>query len=257
MRDGLAYQEYNPEVTVDVGRVDNAVQKQIYALKAINKKLTQAIKGQNVEWSTDDQSKFYFSLLESVSLILANCQPTFCHLFSLWNDVYLGHKSCPSCNCSFSKHCFSFAGHDSPQDYGSGNCGDNNDDEDCYDYNYEGSGSSEEPDHYDQENNEHDKEPDYETNEEENIYNVAPPNDVVYEANSDDVSQDESEEEYADNWPPWVTTSANEDESTINVIDTNDIGRSEQKSKSSSVTLAVVYYVVPIMTCIIGSAFSP
>jgi len=48
--DGLAYQDRNPEVHVDIHRPDVDINDQIVALKLITKKLESAHKGQNVEW---------------------------------------------------------------------------------------------------------------------------------------------------------------------------------------------------------------
>jgi len=48
--DGLAYQDRNPEVRVDINRPDVDINEQIFALKLITKKLESAHKGQNVDW---------------------------------------------------------------------------------------------------------------------------------------------------------------------------------------------------------------
>ena len=56
--DGLAYQDGNPEVSVDVNRPDTDINEQIIALKLITKRLESAQKGQNVDWPTTSECKF-------------------------------------------------------------------------------------------------------------------------------------------------------------------------------------------------------
>ena len=57
VRDGLASQELNPEVPVDISRPDVEINEQIFALKLITKKLESAYNGQPVEWSSSRNRK--------------------------------------------------------------------------------------------------------------------------------------------------------------------------------------------------------
>lgn len=57
VNDGLAYQDRNPEVRVDVNRPDVDINEQILALKLITKKLESAHKGQNVNWPSSSSCK--------------------------------------------------------------------------------------------------------------------------------------------------------------------------------------------------------
>ena len=57
VRDGLASQELNPEVPVDINRPDVDINEQIFALKLITKKLESAYNGQPVEWSSSRNRK--------------------------------------------------------------------------------------------------------------------------------------------------------------------------------------------------------
>ena len=43
--------------SVDVARFDSAVYEQVQAMKAVNKKMVRAIKGQRVEWTEEDNGK--------------------------------------------------------------------------------------------------------------------------------------------------------------------------------------------------------
>ena len=60
--DGLAQQEKNPEVKVDVNRPDVDINEQILALKLITKKLESAHKGLNVDWPSTSNCKPFASL---------------------------------------------------------------------------------------------------------------------------------------------------------------------------------------------------
>ena len=57
VRDGLASQELNPEVPVDISRPDVDINEQIFALKLITKKLESAYNGQPVEWTSSKNRK--------------------------------------------------------------------------------------------------------------------------------------------------------------------------------------------------------
>ena len=56
--DGLAYQDRNPEVRVDINRPDVDINEQIFALKLITKKMESAHKGQNVDWPSTSNCKY-------------------------------------------------------------------------------------------------------------------------------------------------------------------------------------------------------
>jgi hypothetical protein len=55
--DGLAAQDGNPEVEVDVSRPDIAINEQIFALKLVTSKLEAAYNGHSVEWPHYEPSK--------------------------------------------------------------------------------------------------------------------------------------------------------------------------------------------------------
>ena len=61
--DGLAYQDRNPEVHVDIHRPDVDINDQIVALKLITKKLESAHKGQNVEWPSTSNCKILYQII--------------------------------------------------------------------------------------------------------------------------------------------------------------------------------------------------
>ena len=61
--DGLAYQDRNPEVRVDINRPDVDINEQIFALKLITKKLESAHKGQNVNWPSTSSCKCSVKLI--------------------------------------------------------------------------------------------------------------------------------------------------------------------------------------------------
>ena len=63
MADGLAYQDRNPEVRVDINRPDVDINEQIFALKLITKKLESAHKGQNVNWPSTSSCKCSVKLI--------------------------------------------------------------------------------------------------------------------------------------------------------------------------------------------------
>ncbi len=54
---GLAYQDRNPEVRVDINRPDVDINEQIIALRLITQKLESAHKGENVEWPSTSNCK--------------------------------------------------------------------------------------------------------------------------------------------------------------------------------------------------------
>ena len=58
VRDGLASQEMNPEVPVDISKPDIGINEQIFALKLITKKLESAYNGQPVEWANSRNRKY-------------------------------------------------------------------------------------------------------------------------------------------------------------------------------------------------------
>ena len=57
MNDGLASQEQNPEVSVDVSVPDGDINEQIFALKLVANKLENAYNGHAVEWPHYESSK--------------------------------------------------------------------------------------------------------------------------------------------------------------------------------------------------------
>ena len=56
--DGLAAQESNPEVEVDISRPDVQINEQIFALKLVTNKLDAAYNGHTVEWPHYEPSKY-------------------------------------------------------------------------------------------------------------------------------------------------------------------------------------------------------
>ena len=56
--DGLAAQDQNPEVEVDIGRPDQAINEQILSLKLTSNMLVNANRGQPVKWPHYEESKF-------------------------------------------------------------------------------------------------------------------------------------------------------------------------------------------------------
>ena len=74
--DGLAYQDRNPEVRVDINRPDVDINEQIFALKLITKKLESAHKGQNVDWPSTSSCKCSVKLIINETKIFteSKCQ---------------------------------------------------------------------------------------------------------------------------------------------------------------------------------------
>ena len=68
----MAYQDRNPEVHVDIHRPDVDINDQIVALKLITKKLESAHKGQNVEWPSTSNCKFYIKFFLKTNTLEAN-----------------------------------------------------------------------------------------------------------------------------------------------------------------------------------------
>ena len=73
-------------------------------------------------------------------------------------------------------------------------------------------------------------------------------------------AQDDSDDEEIENWPPWVTAKPDLDKDIV--VEEPGLARDEStpKVKSGSVsvhyTKALVYYLVPVLTCLIGSLAS-
>ena len=67
MGDGLAAQESNPEVEVDISRPDVQINEQIFALKLATNKLDAAYNGHTVEWPHYEPSEFHLRLSELCS----------------------------------------------------------------------------------------------------------------------------------------------------------------------------------------------
>lgn len=155
----------------------------------------------------------------------------------------------------------------STEDYGgSGDGGEgtschNSDDEDCYSDAGSGdaNGSGDYDDNDDSESHPQQVEP--EVTHDHAVVDPAPaappatpkPTPIDIDV-SNDIGGAGSDDEYADNWPPWVTASAEEE---VKVIDTNDIYRQQphRTSGAASRMAAVVYFVVPVATCLVGSLF--
>ena len=66
--DGLAAQERNPEVDVDISRPDVQINEQIFALKLATNKLDAAYNGHTVEWPHYEPSEFHLRISKIVLL---------------------------------------------------------------------------------------------------------------------------------------------------------------------------------------------
>ncbi len=199
VHDGLAHQEANPEVAVDVSRPDIDINEQIFALKLMTKRMESAYNGQTVEW------------------------PSNAH------DDHHGRQ----------------AGHSHDYDqHGSGDCDQYSDDEDCYDYYDDGSGSGDGDDVEDDQS-----------------------------AEDDDVREDGDSDEEEANWPPWMTTNKpkknglNDDEEiriedVSNSIENENDSRMDENSSSSTFSSAssftnvrrVLNLALPMLACYLGSS---
>jgi len=215
---------------------DANVYDQMQVLKAVNKRLSKAIKGQRVEWAASvDKGR------EAAGGKVANDKA----------KDYTG-----------------------VDDYGSGadGCVDS-DDEDCFG-SEEGSGSGD--DVTDPETVPEKTEKDRKQKNGRKPEETGTPSSPMWEhdhpddpdipalpvpefpkdINSLEGGTSTEEDEYADNWPPWVTASSDDQE--IRVIDSNDIYRQTPRTSGAAPSrlLSVAYFAVPIVTCALGSLFT-
>jgi len=292
VRDGLVHQEYNPEVSVDVGKVDREVKQQMNALKSITKKMVQAIKGEHVDWrrinhedsgdNVDGQGPRRDFSSEDYHNTAGNAAGS--------GDCY---------GDTDDEDCYQEGGSVDDDDDGSGGYGSDEYGDSVDDDYHQAPSPPSYGDHHDGSSSSHHDKSDSVAVEggtgpspsptSSSVDNSAPSNDIVYETDendsdvygqtegNDDNDDDDEEYEdgYVDNWPPpWATTPASgQTESEIKVINNNDLdgggrGRDQDaaasatgttsggKSRSSGTTVAVFYYVVPLLACLIGNALT-
>ena len=83
-------------------------------------------------------------------------------------------------------------------------------------------------------------------------------NNANNKSSSNGKSGDDPDDEEIENWPPWVTAKPAGDKDIV-VEEGQDDPKLRVKSSSSSpshFTTAVIYYLVPMSTCLIGSILS-
>ena len=71
--DGLAAQDQNPEVEVDIGRPDQAINEQILSLKLTSNMLVNANRGQPVKWPHYEESKFVSFFINILAFNKVSC----------------------------------------------------------------------------------------------------------------------------------------------------------------------------------------